>query len=102
MVAAEAPESVEALFELTRVTQPVVAPFLAVVPATVAWSLRSDPDAPRWFVAVSAMAAVAIAVPTVGYAHSGPLSPDVVQQILYQSLILWLLARASPGRCAGA
>jgi hypothetical protein len=75
VIAAEAPESVKALFELTLVTIPIVAPFLAVVPATVAWSLRSDPDVPRWFVVVSAVAAVAIAVPTVGYAYSGPLSP---------------------------
>ena len=92
VIAAEAPESVKALFELTLVTQPVVAPFLAVVPATVAWSLRSSADVPRWFVVVSAIAAATIAVPTVGYAHSGPLSPDVGQQILYQGLILWLLA----------
>lgn len=92
VIAAEAPESVKALFEMTLVTQPVVAPFLAMVPATVAWSLRADPDVPRWFVVVSAMAAVAIALPTVGYAHSGPLSPDVGQQILYQGLMLWLLA----------
>ncbi len=92
VIAAEAPESVKALFELTLVAQPLVAPFLAVVPAMVAWSLRSDPDVPRWFVVVSAVAAVAMAVPTVGYAHSGPLSPDVGQQILYQGLILWLLA----------
>jgi hypothetical protein len=92
VIAAEAPESVKALFELTLVTIPIVAPFLAVVPATVAWSLRSDPDVPRWFVVVSAVAAVAIAVPTVGYAYSGPLSPDVGLQIVVQGLILWLLA----------
>ncbi len=92
VVAAEAPGSVKALFELTLVAQALVAPFLAVVPAAVAWSLRSSPDVPRWFVGASAVAAVALAVPTVGYAHSGPLSPDVGQQILYQTLMLWLLA----------
>ena len=92
VIAAEAPESVKALFELTLVTIPIVAPFLAVVPATVAWSLRSHPDVPRWFVVVSAVAALAIAVPTVGYAYSGPLSPDVGLQIVFQGLILWLLA----------
>ena len=92
VIAAEAPESVKALFELTLVTIPMVAPFMAVVPATVAWSLRSDPEVPRWFVVVSAIAAVAIAVPTVGYAYSGPLSPDVGLSIVFQGLILWLLA----------
>ncbi len=92
VIADEAPESVKALFELTLVTNPVVAPFLAVVPASVAWSLRSAPDVPRWFVAVSAVAAVVIALPTVGYAYSGPLSPDVGQQLVFEGLMLWLLA----------
>ncbi len=92
VIGSEAPGSVKGLFELTLVVSPVVAPFLALVPAAVAWSLRSAPDVPRWFVVVSAVAAVVIAVPTAGYAHSGPLSPDVGQQIVYQGLMLWLLA----------
>ena len=54
--------------------------------------MRSDPEVPRWFILVSAIAAVAIAVPTVGYTYSGPFSPDVGLQIVFQGLILWLLA----------
>ena len=42
--------------------------------------------------AVEGIARRLAAVPTVGYAYSGPLSPDVGLQIVFQGLILWLLA----------
>jgi hypothetical protein len=92
VISAEAPGSVKALFELTLVSTPLVAPFLAVLPATVAWSLRDGHDAPRWFVWASAAAAVVIAVPSFGFADRGVLSPDVGQQLVFNGLTLWLLA----------
>jgi len=90
-VGAEAPESAKALFELTLVATPVLALPLATLPAVVSYAVLRDGMAPRWFGALSALAAVALAVPAVGFARSGPLSPDVGQQILFATLSIWLV-----------
>jgi hypothetical protein len=91
VVGAEAPESAKALFELTLVATPVLALPLATLPAVVSYAVLRDGMAPRWFGALSALAAVALAVPAVGFARSGPLSPDVGQQILFATLSIWLV-----------
>jgi hypothetical protein len=91
VVGAEAPESAKALYELTLVATPVLALPLATLPAAVSYAVLRTGVTPRWFGALSAVAAVALAAPSVGFARSGPLSPDVGQQILFATLSIWLL-----------
>jgi hypothetical protein len=64
---------------------------MAMLPAAVSYAVLRTGVAPRWFGALSAVAAVALAVPSVGFARSGPLSPDVGQQILFATLSIWLV-----------
>jgi hypothetical protein len=91
VVGAEAPESAKALFELSLVATPVLALPLATLPGAAAWAVLRTGVAPRWFGALSTLAAVLLAIPSVGFARSGFLSPDVGQQILFATLSIWLL-----------
>ena len=91
VVGTEAPDSAKALFELTLVATPVLALPLATLPGAAAWAVLRRRVAPLWFGALSTLAAVLLAIPSVGFARSGPLSPDVGQQILFATLSIWLV-----------
>ena len=91
VVGAEAPDSAKALFELTLAATPVLALPLATLPGAAAWVVLRAGVAPVWFGALSTLAAVLLAIPSVGFARSGPLSPDVGQQVLFATLSIWLV-----------
>jgi hypothetical protein len=91
VVGAEAPESAKALFELTLVATPIIALPLALLMGSVASATRRDH--PRFAVA-SLACVVVLVVAAASFAQHGVLSPDVQQQVVFQSFIAWLVACA--------
>jgi hypothetical protein len=89
VVAAEAPGQSKALFELSIVATNVLAWPLAIMFATSGLGLRrSAPRAAIPYIALIAAALVAIA--PISIAHSGYFSPDVQQQVVVLSTIVWV------------
>ena len=87
----EAPDMAKGLFELTLVATPLIALALAGLVGGTALGLARASSGRRWFVILSTAIAVAHLVGAVSFAHSGPFSPDVQQQVYLFSLVVWLL-----------
>jgi hypothetical protein len=89
VVATEAPEHAKALFELSLVASNVLAWPLAIMFAATGLGLRRT--ARRSAIAhVSLLAAALVAMAPISVAHSGYFSPDVQQQVLVLSTIVWV------------
>ena len=90
IVGSEAPASAKAMFELTLLTAPVVGVPLLVLIGSVAWTeLRRQGVTVRFVVSVIA---VVVLLPTpFSFADHGAFSPDVQQQVVFDTLILWLV-----------
>jgi hypothetical protein len=90
VVGSEAPASAKAMFELTLLTVPIVGvPFLVLI-GSVAWTeYRRHRITVRLVVSLIAM--LALAATPFSYAEHGVFSPDVQQQVLFNTLILWLI-----------
>jgi hypothetical protein len=90
VVGSEAPASAKAMFELTLLTVPIVGvPFLVLI-GSVAWTeYRRHRITVRLVVSLIAM--LALATTPFSYAEHGAFSPDVQQQVLFNTLILWLI-----------
>jgi hypothetical protein len=90
VVASEAPGSAKAMFELTLVTAPIVSVPLLVLIASVAWTEHRDHGVTVRF--VMSVIAVLVLIPSpFSFAAHGPFSPDVQQQVVFNTLILWLI-----------
>ncbi len=90
VVGPEAAASAKGLYELTLVTTPVVAAPLAVLYATTACvTLRTARR--RWFGWLSAALAVVLVMSVMSYAARGTFSPDVQQQVVFETLVVWLV-----------
>jgi hypothetical protein len=90
VIGSDVPELAKGLFELTLVATPVAAlPMAALVASTVSsmWPRRAGP---RWLAVLSAVEVVVPTAAAVSYAEHGPASPDVHQQVVYTSFIIWL------------
>jgi hypothetical protein len=90
VVGSEAPSSAKAMFELTLVTAPIVSVPLLVLVASVAWTEFGRHGTTIRF-AVSLVAVVVLAATPVSFAEHGAFSPDVQQQVVFNTLILWLI-----------
>lgn len=88
----EAPDMAKGLFELTLVATPLIALALAGLVGGTALGLARSASGRRWFVVLSTTVTVVLLVGAVSFAHSGPFSPDVQQQVYLLSLVVWLLA----------
>jgi hypothetical protein len=90
VVGAEAPASAKAMFELTLLTAPIISVPLLVLIASVAWTeLRCQGITVRFV--VSLIAIVVLAATPFSFAEHGAFSPDVQQQVVFDTLILWLV-----------
>jgi hypothetical protein len=77
----------QAFFELTLVSAPILAtPIALLLACTATYNLL-----PKWFRIVSIVASAFLVVSAFSFAARGPLSPDVAQQIVWQTFVLWLL-----------
>ena len=78
------------MFELTLLTAPIVSVPLLVLIAAVAWTeLRFQGITVRFV--VSLIAIVVLAATPFSFAEHGAFSPDVQQQVVFDTLILWLV-----------
>jgi hypothetical protein len=93
VVGAESPDQAKAVFSLTLVSTPILAMPLAVAFGAIAWQAHQG-STRRWFVVVTGIAAVLSAWSSCSWMASGPMSPDVQQQVVFQVLVIWLV-------CAG-
>ena len=90
VVGSEAPASAKAMFELTLVTATIVSVPLLVLILAVAWAeWRSQGVTVR--LVASLIAAVVLAGTPFSFAEHGAFSPDVQQQVVFDTLILWLI-----------
>jgi hypothetical protein len=90
VVGAEAPDSAKAMFELTLLTAPIVSVPILVLIASVAWTeLQSHGVTVRFVVSVIAL--VVLAATPFSFAEHGAFSPDVQQQVVFDTLVLWLV-----------
>lgn len=80
------------LFELTLVATPLISLALAGLVGGTALGLARAGSARRWFVILCTAITVVHLVGAASFAHSGPFSPDVQQQVYLLSLVVWLLA----------
>jgi hypothetical protein len=92
VVSSEAPHMAKGLFELTLVAAPITAGPLAVVMWCTATGLQSTGKIRGWFRTLSGVFCAGFGLAACGFAYSGPLSPDVGQQIVLTQLLVWLLA----------
>ena len=91
VIGQEVPDMAKGLFELTLVATPIVALVLAgLVGGTAVGMLRTGVGR-RWFMILSAAMAAVLVVSSVSFARSGPLSPDVQQQVMLLCLVVWLM-----------
>lgn len=92
VIGSDVPDMAKGLFELTLVTAPVVALPVATLMLATAYGVTKTALAPRWFVVLSAVLGVALALAAGGFAARGPFSPDVEQQMVFGFLTIWLIA----------
>jgi hypothetical protein len=90
VVGSEAPASAKAMFELTLLTVPIVSVPVLVLIGSVAWTEWRQHRITVRLVA-SLVAMVVLAAAPFSYAEHGAFSPDVQQQVLFNTLILWLV-----------
>jgi hypothetical protein len=90
VVGSEAPDSAKAMFELTLLTAPIVSVPIVVLVTAVAWAEFRRHRVTVRFV-VSVIAAVLLAAGPFSFAEHGAFSPDVQQQVVFNTLILWLI-----------
>jgi hypothetical protein len=98
VVGAESPESAKGIFSLTLVSTPLLALPLAVAFAAMARSGHRRGTARHWFTVVTAIAALLFAWGACSFRASGPMSPDVQQQVVFQTLVIWLVCAGVAGR----
>ena len=91
VIGQEAPDIAKGLFELTLVATPIVSLVLAGLVGGTALGMVRTGIGRRWFAILSGALAVVLVVGGVSFAHSGPFSPDVQQQVMLLSLVVWLL-----------
>jgi hypothetical protein len=91
VIGQEVPDMAKGFFEFTLVATPVIALVLAGFVGGTALGMSRTGIGRRWFAILSAVLAVVLAVSAVSFAHSGPFSPDVQQQVMLFSLVVWLL-----------
>ena len=87
----EVPDMAKGLFELTLVATPIVALVLAALVGATALGLARMGIGQRWFTILSIVIAVLFSVSAISFARSGPFSPDVQQQLMLTSLVVWLV-----------
>jgi hypothetical protein len=90
VVGAEAPASAKAMFELTLVAAPILSVPLLVLIVSVAWTEHRRRGRTVRFYA-SVIAAVLLAPAPFSFAAQGAFSPDVQQQVVFNTLILSLI-----------
>ena len=97
----ESPEMAKGIFDLTLVTTPILALALSVmVGATGLAAHRSYRFGP-WFAWLSLGVAVTMLWSACSFAARGPMSPDVQQSVVFELLVLWVVAAGiAEGRCA--
>ncbi len=98
VIGEEAPDMAKGLFELTLVATPIVALILAGLFGGTALGLFRTGIGQRWFAILSGAMAVVLVVSGVSFAHAGPFSPDVQQQVMLLALVVWLLLSGSGTR----
>ena len=77
----------QAFFELTLVSAPILAtPISLLLACTATCNVL-----PKWFRIITIAASASLVVSAFSFAARGPLSPDVAQQIVWQTFILWLI-----------
>jgi hypothetical protein len=92
VIGSDDPGSAKGIFDLTLVSTPIVALPAAVLLGTVALGGPRWGTSPRWFAALSAIGALLLAWAACSFAASGPMSPDVQQSVVFQVLVVWLIA----------
>jgi len=93
-VAASSAEATKALFVPTIMAVPALALAASTMLAAVAYGSYRARILPRWLSGVSAVGAAVAAVGVFGYAETGYLYPDVQQQWVGQTVMLWVLVTA--------
>ncbi len=91
VIGEEVPGMAKGFFELTLVATPVVALTLAGLLGGTALGLHRTGVGRRWYIILSTAIAVLLAVSAVSFARSGLFSPDVQQQTMLFSLVVWLV-----------
>ena len=91
VIGAESPSGAKPAFVLTILTASVIAVPLATAFATIAVCAWQTRVTSRWFACVTGIAALAFVVSACSYARSDAFSPDVQQQVVFQTLIIWML-----------
>lgn len=87
VIASDSPSAAKALFEMTLVAVNVTGIGIALLVGATA-TMRTLPSWIRW---VSAAVAAVTAASGAALRSSGPLSPDVAQQIVWQAFVVWLI-----------
>ena len=80
------------MFELTLVAAPLISRALAGLVGGTALGLARTASGRRWFVILCTAITALQLVGAASFAHSGPFSPDVQQQVYLLSLVVWLFA----------
>jgi len=91
IIGPDVPDMAKGLFELTLVATPTVAAPLAVLSFATAVGIRRTETGRSWFVIASVIAGAIFAMEVGAFARSGPFSPDVAQQVVYQTFAIWLI-----------
>jgi hypothetical protein len=94
----EVPDMAKGFFEFTLVATPVIALTLAGLVGGTALGLTRTGIGKRWFVILSGAMCVVHIATAVSFARSGPFSPDVQQQIMLFSLVVWLVSSGRGAR----
>jgi len=92
VIGPESPGSAKALFELTLVVVPLLAVPIGMLIGVVALAVFRNGVGRPWFGVLSIVAVVVCAIGACGFAEHGLFSPDVQQQVVFQVLIVWLIA----------
>jgi hypothetical protein len=90
VVGSEAPASAKAMFELTLLTATIVSVPLLILLLAVAWTEWRHHGVTARLVA-SLIAAVVLVGAPFSFAEHGAFSTDVQQQVVFNTLILWLI-----------
>lgn len=94
-VAERSPDATHALFVPTILSVPAVGALGAVLLGAAGWTAYRARSMPPWWITTTAAGAVLASVAIVSYQDADFFSPDVQQQAVMNTVLVWVLLTAT-------